>query len=67
LWLYDSEEEARKKIYSVSTRCYFAFGALVSEEVSYKIKGISSFKLVGQRGAGVALALPRIKTVPLPR
>lgn len=38
---YDSysEEEARKKIYSVSTRCYFAFGALVSEEVSLKIKG----------------------------
>lgn len=38
---YDSysEEEARQKIYSVSTRCYFAFGALVSEEVSLKIKG----------------------------
>lgn len=36
----NSEEEARMKIYSVSTRCYFAFGALVSEELSYKIKGI---------------------------
>ena len=35
-----SEEEARMKIYSVSTRHYFAFGALVSEELSYKIKGI---------------------------
>ena len=35
-----SEEEARQKIYSVSTRCYFAFGALVSEEVSLKIKGV---------------------------
>lgn len=34
-----SEEEARMKIYSVSTRHYYAFGALVSEELSYKIKG----------------------------
>ncbi|KAL4555106.1 hypothetical protein LXL04_037717 [Taraxacum kok-saghyz] len=34
-----SYDEARMKIYSVSTRCYYAFGALVSEEVSYKIKG----------------------------
>ncbi|XP_062194055.1 multiple organellar RNA editing factor 8, chloroplastic/mitochondrial-like [Phragmites australis] len=33
-----SEEEARHKIYSVSTRHYFAFGALVSEELSYKLK-----------------------------
>ncbi|KAM0883820.1 hypothetical protein ACQ4PT_031399 [Festuca glaucescens] len=33
-----SEEEARMKIYSVSTRHYFAFGALVSEELSYKLK-----------------------------
>ncbi|KAL3631455.1 hypothetical protein CASFOL_024439 [Castilleja foliolosa] len=33
-----SEEEARMKIYSVSTKHYFAFGALVSEELSYKIK-----------------------------
>ncbi|KAM1805111.1 hypothetical protein ACFX12_030898 [Malus domestica] len=31
-----NEEEARMKIYSVSTRCYYAFGALVSEEVSLK-------------------------------
>jgi hypothetical protein len=30
------------KIYSVSTRHYFAFGALVSEELSYKIKGMLS-------------------------
>lgn len=37
-----SEEEARQKIYSVSTRHYFAFGCLVSEELSYKIKGINS-------------------------
>ncbi|XP_057447483.1 multiple organellar RNA editing factor 8, chloroplastic/mitochondrial-like [Lotus japonicus] len=33
-----SEEEARMKIYSVSTKHYFAFGALVSEELSFKIK-----------------------------
>ncbi|KAM7277772.1 hypothetical protein ACFE04_004906 [Oxalis oulophora] len=32
------EEEARMKIYSVSTKCYFAFGALVSEELSTKLK-----------------------------
>jgi hypothetical protein len=36
----NSEEEARMKIYSVSTRHYFAFGALVSEELSFKLKGI---------------------------
>ncbi|KAB5534577.1 hypothetical protein DKX38_017663 [Salix brachista] len=41
-----SEEEARKKIYSVSTRCYFAFGALVSEEVSYKIKELKNVRWV---------------------
>lgn len=34
-----SYDEARMKIYSVSTRCYYAFGALVSEEDSYKLKG----------------------------
>ncbi|KAF3453657.1 hypothetical protein FNV43_RR04098 [Rhamnella rubrinervis] len=33
-----SEEEARMKIYSVSTTCYYAFGALVSEVVSLEIK-----------------------------
>lgn len=33
-----SEEEAKKKIYSVSTSTYIGFGALVSEELSYKIK-----------------------------
>jgi hypothetical protein len=35
-----SDEEARKKIYSVSTRHYFAFGALVAEEFYWKLKGI---------------------------
>ena len=34
-----SDDDARMKIYSVSTKHYFAFGALVSEELSYKIKG----------------------------
>ncbi|KAG2599058.1 hypothetical protein PVAP13_5KG411900 [Panicum virgatum] len=33
-----SDEEARQKIYSVSTRHYFAFGALVSEEFYWKLK-----------------------------
>ncbi|XP_050373521.1 multiple organellar RNA editing factor 3, mitochondrial [Argentina anserina] len=34
-----SEEEARKKIYSVSTTTYTGFGALISEEDSNKLKG----------------------------
>lgn len=39
------------KIYSVSTRHYFAFGALVSEELSYKLKGRFIFPLkVGVHG-----------------
>ncbi|KAM1474910.1 hypothetical protein ACFX2I_030868 [Malus domestica] len=41
-----SEEEARMKIYSVSTRCYYAFGALVSEEVSLKIKELPGVRWV---------------------
>ncbi|PON98971.1 LOW QUALITY PROTEIN: hypothetical protein TorRG33x02_052080, partial [Trema orientale] len=41
-----SEQEARMKIYSVSTTCYFAFGALVSEELSYKIKELSRVRWV---------------------
>ncbi|KAM1699886.1 hypothetical protein EV1_030606 [Malus domestica] len=40
------EEEARMKIYSVSTRCYYAFGALVSEEVSLKIKELPGVRWV---------------------
>ncbi|XP_028751653.1 multiple organellar RNA editing factor 3, mitochondrial-like [Neltuma alba] len=35
-----SEEEAKKKIYSVSTATYTGFGALISEELSYKVKGL---------------------------
>ncbi|CAA0808701.1 Multiple organellar RNA editing factor 8-chloroplastic/mitochondrial [Striga hermonthica] len=41
-----SEEEARMKIYSVSTKCYFAFGALVSEELSLKIKELPRVRWV---------------------
>ncbi|KAG9146144.1 hypothetical protein Leryth_015925 [Lithospermum erythrorhizon] len=35
-----------RKIYSVSTRHYFAFGALVSEELSYKLKEIPEVRWV---------------------
>ncbi|MCL7030893.1 hypothetical protein MKW94_015064 [Papaver nudicaule] len=41
-----SEEEARMKIYSVSTRFYFAFGALVSEELSNKIQDLPGVRWV---------------------
>ncbi|XVE50119.1 hypothetical protein DITRI_Ditri01bG0136200 [Diplodiscus trichospermus] len=41
-----SEEEARMKIYSVSTRHYYAFGALVPEELSYKIKELPGVRWV---------------------
>ncbi|KZV49431.1 hypothetical protein F511_37461 [Dorcoceras hygrometricum] len=44
--LVGSEEEARMKIYSVSTRHYFAFGALVSEELSYKLKELPKVRWV---------------------
>ncbi|KAJ7955146.1 Multiple organellar RNA editing factor 8, chloroplastic/mitochondrial [Quillaja saponaria] len=35
-----SEDEAKKKIYSVSTTTYTGFGALISEELSFKVKGL---------------------------
>ncbi|KAF8402625.1 hypothetical protein HHK36_010714 [Tetracentron sinense] len=41
-----SEVEARKQIYSVSTRHYFAFGCIVSEELSYKIKELPRVRWV---------------------
>ncbi|KAI3675020.1 hypothetical protein L1987_84601 [Smallanthus sonchifolius] len=41
-----SYDEARMKIYSVSTRCYYAFGALVSEELSYKLKELPGVRWV---------------------
>ncbi|CAN6809616.1 unnamed protein product [Brassica oleracea] len=34
------QEEAKKKIYSVSTSTYTGFGALISEELSCKVKGL---------------------------
>ncbi|GMP76473.1 hypothetical protein CsSME_00033126 [Camellia sinensis var. sinensis] len=39
-----SEEEAKKKIYSVCTTTYTGFGALISEELSYKVKADARFK-----------------------
>ncbi|PIA59369.1 hypothetical protein AQUCO_00400329v1 [Aquilegia coerulea] len=41
-----NEEEARQKIYSVSTRHYFAFGCIVPEEISYKIKELPGVRWV---------------------
>ncbi|KAG2317830.1 hypothetical protein Bca52824_020952 [Brassica carinata] len=41
-----TEEEARMKIYSVSHRCYFAFGALVSEDLSHKLKDLPNVRWV---------------------
>lgn len=41
MWGCCSEEEAKKKIYSVCTTTYTGFGALISEELSYKVKGKS--------------------------
>ncbi|KMZ73308.1 DAG protein [Zostera marina] len=41
-----SEEDPKFKIYSVSTKHYFAFGALVSEELSYKLKEIPGVRWV---------------------
>lgn len=36
-----SEEEAREKIYAVSTKYYFAISLAVSEEVANKFKKLS--------------------------
>ncbi|KAK3198706.1 hypothetical protein Dsin_022121 [Dipteronia sinensis] len=41
-----SMEEARMKIYMVSTKCYFAFGALVDEQVSNEIKKLPNVRWV---------------------
>ncbi|RWR87931.1 multiple organellar RNA editing factor 3, mitochondrial [Cinnamomum micranthum f. kanehirae] len=37
-----SEEEANKKIYLVCTMTYTGFGALISEELSYKVNRLPS-------------------------
>ncbi|KAM3276581.1 hypothetical protein ACQJBY_044789 [Aegilops geniculata] len=41
-----SEDEARMKIYSVSTRHYFAFGALVSEEIAKKLNELPNVRWI---------------------
>ncbi|KAL5721008.1 hypothetical protein ACHQM5_013618 [Ranunculus cassubicifolius] len=41
-----SEDEARNKIYSVSTRHYFAFSCIVEEEVSNKIRELPKVRWV---------------------
>ncbi|KAL5724399.1 hypothetical protein ACHQM5_007668 [Ranunculus cassubicifolius] len=41
-----SEEEARRKIYSVSTRHYYAIGVIVPEEMSYKFKEMPNIRWV---------------------
>ncbi|GJU48121.1 retrovirus-related pol polyprotein from transposon TNT 1-94 [Tanacetum coccineum] len=44
-YLLCNEEEAKKKIYSVFTTTYTGFGCLISEELSYKVKGYIIFEL----------------------
>ncbi|KAK1395694.1 hypothetical protein POM88_005557 [Heracleum sosnowskyi] len=39
-----SEDEARKKMYMISTRCYYAFGALISREEAQELKKVPHVK-----------------------
>lgn len=39
IWFHDSVEEAKKKIYALSTTTYQGFQVLCSEEESEKFKG----------------------------
>ncbi|KAK0585661.1 hypothetical protein LWI29_031958 [Acer saccharum] len=39
-------DKARKKIYTISTRFYYAFGTLVPKEVSQKLKGFPNVHYV---------------------
>ncbi|XVE51855.1 hypothetical protein DITRI_Ditri02bG0074800 [Diplodiscus trichospermus] len=41
-----SEEEAKKSMYSVSTKYYYAFGCKVPEDLTFKIKSLPSVKWV---------------------
>ncbi|CAL9240430.1 unnamed protein product [Arabidopsis halleri] len=41
-----SEEEAKKSIYSVSTKYYYAFGCRVHEPLTYKIRSLPDVKWV---------------------
>lgn len=45
LLLIRSEEDAKKSIYSVSTKYYYAFGCKVPEDLVFKIKSESFFPL----------------------
>lgn len=60
LWLSVgiSEEEAKKKIYSVCTTTYTGFGALVSEELSYKVKGFGLLLFAFELNAGISCYRP---------
>ncbi|GMI93680.1 hypothetical protein HRI_003037300 [Hibiscus trionum] len=41
-----SEEEAKKSIYSVSTKYYYAFGCKIPEDLAFKIKSLPNVKWV---------------------
>ncbi|KAF3516826.1 hypothetical protein DY000_02063747 [Brassica cretica] len=41
-----SEEEAKRSIYSVSTKYYYAFGCRVHEPLTYKIRSLPNVRLV---------------------
>ncbi|XP_044497202.1 multiple organellar RNA editing factor 7, mitochondrial-like [Mangifera indica] len=43
---FGSEEEAKKSIYSVSTKYYYAVGCKVPEKFAYKIKSLPNVKWV---------------------
>ncbi|KAJ0074828.1 hypothetical protein Patl1_33704 [Pistacia atlantica] len=43
---FGSEEEAKKSIYSVSTKYYYAFGCKVPENFTYKIKVLPNVKWI---------------------
>ncbi|KAF5738734.1 hypothetical protein HS088_TW13G01635 [Tripterygium wilfordii] len=51
-----SEEEAKKKIYSVCTTTYTGFGALISEEHSHK----GTFSLMGKSSIGHSFGTTRV-------
>lgn len=44
--LFYSEEKAKKRMYYVSSRCYYAFGALVPQSLVDKIKCLPKVKWV---------------------
>lgn len=44
--LVGSEEEAKKMIYSVSTKYYYAFGVLMSEELAMKMRDLEKVRCV---------------------